>query len=82
MSPRLRRGWGGDLPPPHIWLTLGEYTLGYETYLMPAPEEQVPDVYEMLLRAFSDKYLHIVDNTTTETPFWNVEEWGLKASAQ
>lgn len=23
MSPRLRRGWGGDLPAPHIWLTLG-----------------------------------------------------------
>ncbi|MHB8468934.1 MAG: PaaI family thioesterase [Gaiellaceae bacterium] len=22
MSPR-RRGWGGDLPSPHIWLTLG-----------------------------------------------------------
>jgi peptide/nickel transport system substrate-binding protein len=32
--------------------------------------------------AFSGKYVNIVDNTTTETPFWNVEEWGLKASAQ
>ena len=32
--------------------------------------------------AFSDKYLNITDNTTTETPFWDVEEWGLKASAQ
>jgi peptide/nickel transport system substrate-binding protein len=32
--------------------------------------------------AFSDKYANIEDNTTTETPFWNVEEWGLKASAQ
>jgi len=21
--PRMRRGWGGDLPSPHIWLTLG-----------------------------------------------------------
>ena len=21
--PRSRRGWGGDLPAPHIWLTLG-----------------------------------------------------------
>ena len=31
--------------------------------------------------AFSNKYSNIVDNTTTETPFWNVEEWGLKASA-
>lgn len=34
-----------------IWLTLGEYTLGYETYLMPAPEENAAAVYEMLLRA-------------------------------
>jgi peptide/nickel transport system substrate-binding protein len=31
--------------------------------------------------AFSDKYTNIQDNTTTETPFWNVEEWGLKSSA-
>ena len=23
MSPGSRRGWGGDLPAPHIWLTLG-----------------------------------------------------------
>ena len=23
MSPKSRRGWGGDLPAPHIWLTLG-----------------------------------------------------------
>jgi hypothetical protein len=34
-----------------IWLTLGEYTLAYETYLMPAPEENVAAVYELLLRA-------------------------------
>jgi peptide/nickel transport system substrate-binding protein len=32
--------------------------------------------------AFADRYLNIEDNTTTETPFWNVEQWGLKASAQ
>ena len=32
--------------------------------------------------AFSDRYANIEDNTTTETPFWNVEAWGLKASAQ
>jgi peptide/nickel transport system substrate-binding protein len=32
--------------------------------------------------AFADKYANIVDNTTTETPFWNVEEWGIKASAE
>jgi uncharacterized protein (TIGR00369 family) len=23
LSRRMRRGWGGDLPSPHIWLTLG-----------------------------------------------------------
>jgi uncharacterized protein (TIGR00369 family) len=23
LSPKSRRGWGGDLPAPHIWLTLG-----------------------------------------------------------
>jgi uncharacterized protein (TIGR00369 family) len=23
LSPGTRRGWGGHLPPPHIWLTLG-----------------------------------------------------------
>ena len=34
-----------------IWLTLGEYTLGYETYFMPAPEERVADVHELLLRS-------------------------------
>lgn len=32
--------------------------------------------------AFADKYANIEDNTTTETPFWNVEEWGTRASAQ
>ena len=23
LSSKSRRGWGGDLPAPHIWLTLG-----------------------------------------------------------
>jgi uncharacterized protein (TIGR00369 family) len=27
VSPRSRRGWGGDLPAPHIWLTLGYRSL-------------------------------------------------------
>jgi hypothetical protein len=34
-----------------IWLTLGEYTLAYETYLMPAPEERTAEVYELFMRA-------------------------------
>jgi hypothetical protein len=33
-----------------VWLTLGQRTLRYETYVMPAPEEHVPEVMELLLR--------------------------------
>ncbi|MFM8531206.1 MAG: YbjN domain-containing protein [Ilumatobacteraceae bacterium] len=33
-----------------IWITLGQRTLRYETYVMPAPEENIPDFYENLLR--------------------------------
>lgn len=33
-----------------VWLTLGEYTLAYETYVMPAPEQNVAELYEFLLR--------------------------------
>jgi hypothetical protein len=33
-----------------IWLTLGQRTLHYETYLMPAPEENAAELYEHLLR--------------------------------
>jgi hypothetical protein len=33
-----------------VWLTLGDYTLEYETYLMPAPEENEAEVWEYLLR--------------------------------
>lgn len=33
-----------------IWLTLGEYTLASETYVMPAPEENAAELYEFLLR--------------------------------
>lgn len=34
-----------------VWLTLRERTLHYETYFMPAPEENVAECYEYLLRA-------------------------------
>jgi hypothetical protein len=34
-----------------VWLTLRQRTLHYETYFMPAPEEQAEAVYEYLLRA-------------------------------
>ena len=33
-----------------VWLTLGQRTLRYETYVMPAPEENERVLYENLLR--------------------------------
>ncbi len=33
-----------------VWLTLGQRTLRYETYVMPAPEENEAQLYEHLLR--------------------------------
>ncbi len=33
-----------------IWFTLGQRTLHYETYVMPAPEENHAEFYEHLLR--------------------------------
>ena len=33
-----------------VWLTLGQRTLRYEAYVMPAPEENTEQVYENLLR--------------------------------
>lgn len=32
------------------WLTLGQRTLRYETYVMPAPEENAAELFEHLLR--------------------------------
>lgn len=33
-----------------IWFTLGQRTLKYESYVMPAPEENVRELYEFVLR--------------------------------
>ncbi len=33
-----------------LWLTLGQRTLRYETYVMPAPAEHAAEVYEQALR--------------------------------
>jgi hypothetical protein len=33
-----------------VWMTLGQRTLRYETYVMPAPEENAEALYEHLLR--------------------------------
>ena len=44
---------GEDKAVITVWLTLGERTLHYETYFMPAPEENVPACFEYLLRVNS-----------------------------
>jgi hypothetical protein len=41
---------GEDKDITTVWLTLGQRTLRYETYVMPAPEEHVAELYEQLLR--------------------------------
>jgi hypothetical protein len=33
-----------------VWLTLGQRTIRYETYVMPAPEENITEFYENILR--------------------------------
>lgn len=33
-----------------VWITLGQRTLRYETYVIPAPEENAEQLYEHLLR--------------------------------
>ena len=53
---REERRWyvrmrGEERTTTTVWLTLRQRTLHYETYFMPAPEEQVVSVYEYLLRA-------------------------------
>ena len=44
---RLR---GEDKEFTTVWLTLGQRTLRYETYVLPAPEENAAELYEHLLR--------------------------------
>ncbi len=41
---------GEDKDVTTVWLTLGQRTLRYETYVMPAPEERAEELYEQLLR--------------------------------
>ena len=41
---------GEDKDFTTVWFTLGQRTLRYETYVMPAPEENVAEVAELLLR--------------------------------
>ena len=41
---------GEDKDITTVWLTLGQRTLRYETYVMPAPEENAAELYEHLLR--------------------------------
>lgn len=41
---------GDDKEFTTVWLTLGQRTLRYETYVMPAPEENAAELNEQLLR--------------------------------
>jgi len=41
---------GDDKEFTTVWLTLGQRTLRYETYVMPAPDENAAELYEHLLR--------------------------------
>lgn len=41
---------GEDKDFTTVWLTLGQRTLRYETYVMPAPAENARELYEHLLR--------------------------------
>jgi len=41
---------GEDKDFTTVWLTLDQRTLSYETYMMPAPEENQAQLYEYLLR--------------------------------
>jgi hypothetical protein len=53
-DPQLRRWYlrlrGEEKAVVTVWLTLRERTLQYETYFMPAPEENIEACYEYLLR--------------------------------
>jgi len=54
-DPELRRWYvrlrGEEKSFTTVWLTLRQRTLHYETYFMPAPEENIEALYEYLLRA-------------------------------
>lgn len=50
MTRWLVRMRGEDKDITTVWLTLGQRTLRYETYVMPAPEENHAELYEQLLR--------------------------------
>jgi len=53
-DPELRRWYvrlrGDDKQHITVWLTVRQRTLHYETYFMPAPEEQIEACFEYLLR--------------------------------
>jgi hypothetical protein len=54
-DPELRRWYlrmrGEEKAIITVWLTLGQRTIQYETYFMPAPEENAEACYAYLLRA-------------------------------
>ena len=50
--------------------------------LMWADLPNLPLYQKPTFLAFYESYANISDNTTTESPFWNAEEWGLKATTK
>lgn len=50
--------------------------------LMWADLPSVPLYQKPTFLAHSEDFVNITDNTTTESPFWNSEEWGQKATAK
>ena len=52
----LVRMKGEDKSVITVWLTLGQRTLHYETYFMPAPEDNVEACWEYLLRCSARLY--------------------------
>ena len=57
-EPEVKRWYvrlkGEDREFVTIWLTLGQRTLRYETYFMPAPEVNVESLFEYLLRLWDE----------------------------
>ena len=49
-EPRWYVRMAGEKDVITVWLTLGQRTLRYETYVLPAPEENVSEFNEQLLR--------------------------------
>jgi hypothetical protein len=61
-----------------IWLTLGQRTLRYETYVMPAPEQNAELLYETVLRR-NEKLVGVHFSIGLEDAIYLRGEIGLSA---